>query len=137
MSVFPANATLIFQVPTGQVTIDPLGNPRVVTEEVTVSAYLRSNPSQRRSSDSTDGGELNRISLTGRIVGRVLPNGSTVPYSLPKTVLAGARAEATIDGHKGEFFCELSLQSVWGVQAVLGDKIEGLFVSEVAWGSAI
>lgn len=137
MSVFPANATLIFQVPTGSGEIDELGNPLSATEPLIVAAYLREVASTNKRLEPLSDGEFSRVSLEGRIVGRVVNGVVEALEALPETILPGAKAQARVGNLTGDFFVEPSIASVWGVESVLGSKIRGTLLTEVAWGEAL
>ena len=125
---FPPNCTLVFQVPLTDVTaVDGLGNPVATTSTVSVQCYLKkvSNRGQ-----SLDGADLSRVQVSGRCV---------EPTTLPAGILPGAKAQATAGSLTGEFYLQagIAMPAEWGIEAALGQKIEGYILSEVAWGDAL
>ncbi|WP_088893200.1 hypothetical protein [Leptolyngbya ohadii] len=146
-SPFPPNALLTFRLPVAGGEIDALGNPVALTEDLQVVCYLKQG-SVQKSSDPLDGGELARVALDGRIVGRLVDGAIEPLDSLPADILPGTKAEARIgrdgtlpsDGDEaleGDFFVEQAIASAFGVDAVLGGKIRGYLVMAVAWGEAL
>lgn len=127
MSVFPANATLTFQVSTGEKEIDELGNVRTIVQPLVVQAYLKESSGSGRPPTETDrASEANVIGVSGRCV---------EPTSLPPTLLPGAKAKAMIGGVEGDFYLEASLQSAYAaVTDVLGAKLKGSFEARVTYG---
>lgn len=126
MGIFPANATLVFQVPTGEKEIDDLGNVRTVVQPLVVQAYLRESSSRRPPTETDRASEANVIGVSGRCV---------EPSSLPPTLLPGAKAKASIGGIDGDFYLETCLQSAYeAVTDVLGAKLKGSFEARVTYG---
>lgn len=127
---FPPNCTLVFQVPLTDVTaVDGLGNPMAATTEVSVQCYLKKVSHQSRE-QSLDGADLSRVQVKGRCV---------EPTALPAGILPGAKAQATAGSLTGEFYLQagIDMPAEWGIEAALGQKIEGYILSEVAWGEAL
>jgi hypothetical protein len=126
MSVFPANATLTFQVSTGEKEIDELGNVRTIVQPLVVQAYLKEGRGRRQPTETDRASEANVIGVSGRCV---------EPSSLPPTLLPGAKAKAVIGGIEGEFYLEACLQSAYAaVTDVLGAKLKGSFEARVTYG---
>ncbi|MBE7384387.1 MAG: hypothetical protein F6J95_023610 [Leptolyngbya sp. SIO1E4] len=125
-SPFPVNATLTFQVPTGDRTVNELGNPVAVVEALVVKAYLVEKRSPRLQSD--DATELHQLTLEGRCID---------PPALPASILPGTKAIVTIDGLEGEFILSPVVQSPWpGVVEALGAKLKGTVQARVAWAES-
>lgn len=123
MSVFPENAVLTFQVPTGDREIDELGNPRAQLETLVVKAYLVEKRSRSQSDDASDRHEL-------RFEGRCID-----PPQLPPSLLPGTKATAVIGNLQGDFELLPTGQSPYqAVTDVLGAKLKGIFSNRVVWG---
>ncbi|MEO0533240.1 MAG: hypothetical protein AAF215_05170 [Cyanobacteria bacterium P01_A01_bin.123] len=124
-SVFPANATLTFQVPIGEKKEDNLGNPSTITQPLVVSAYLVPKSSRAQSDNSS---ELHEVQLEGRCID---------PSALPPSLPPGSKATATIDELQGEFYLAAVVQSPYtAVTAALGAKLSGTFKARVIWGES-
>ncbi len=140
-SPFPPNATLTFQLPVSNETIDALGNPTATTEDLIVVCYFKESSSQGKGDDPLDGGEISRLSLDGRIVGKLVNGVLEDLPELPASILPGAKATASIDraggNITGDFFLSAAIPSAFGVDAVLGGKIRGYLVTAIAWGDAL
>ena len=126
-SPFPVNAILTFQVPTGESSIDDLGNPVIVTESLVVHAFMKeSRRSSRQATETDRASEAALLSLEGRCL---------EPAELPPTLLVGAKAKAVIGGVEGDFYLEPVLQSAFTtVTDALGAKIRGSFETRVVYG---
>lgn len=123
MSVFPANATLTFQVSTGAKEFDELGIPRAVLQPLVVRAYLKEKSGRSTSDDASDRHEI-------RFEGRCVE-----PATLPATLQPGSIAVATIGKLQGEFTLAASGQSAYeAITEVLGEKLKGSFSARVLWG---
>ena len=159
MSAFApfATATLLFQVPTGNLN-NPLGNPTTATTPLIVLAYLRTDRSYRQ--QTTPEGQVAGQAVVGRCI---------APATMPPTVQAEQVAEAvfwraglgaalalpvegfaTLSSYQsfltvnadaiamtGEFYWEGNLPGGFGVEAVLGDKIRGRFVARSSWADSL
>lgn len=111
-----ANATLVFQVPTGAMGTDSLGNPRPETEPQTVSAYLKNDRRPRHL--YYPGADESQVPMVGYLV---------EPQTVPDTLKHGAVALCTIAEQQGDFELHLPAPSIDLVRQELGDKIYGLF----------
>ncbi|HEY9648631.1 MAG TPA: hypothetical protein V6C88_19780 [Chroococcidiopsis sp.] len=143
-SPFPANSTLVFQVPSSSGEIDELGNPSATTVPLTVTAYLKELRNRSRTNDGLDGGEVSRVLLEGRINSVELDGVAIEPAALPAEILPGAKATAVISDPAGQsadlvgdFFLEAAIASAFGTSAVMGAPIRGYLVTQVAWGEAL
>lgn len=118
-----ANATLIFSIPdpTGAATIDPdTGNEKRAPRFITITASLKQSKYITGTKyENTPGAKTLEVKIGGYIV---LP----FPY-IPDEVKALMVADAVVSGRPGKFRLEKVLRSPYGVEAVLGDKIEGVF----------
>lgn len=129
-SPFPVNATLVFEVSTGETETDELGNTRAKLESLTVLAYLK----EKRSSSSSNGldsdldSDRHAVTVEGRCID---------PAALPPSVVPGSKAIATIGDLQGEFELSPTVQTAFeAVTAALGAKIKGTFTARVLWGQA-
>ncbi|NEQ45631.1 MAG: hypothetical protein F6K00_19630 [Leptolyngbya sp. SIOISBB] len=126
MAGFPANATLTFEVSSGEQEIDENGVTRVVTETLTVKAFL--NEASSNTSSSVDDyepiGERHSLFMEGRCLD---------PKSLPPSLGVGSEAKAVIGGQVGKITGTFSLAAVAQspfekVPKALGQKIRGELV---------
>lgn len=128
--VFPVNATLTFQVPTGETAIDALGNVRTLTQPLVVRASLRERQSNLRTlpaaTETDRASSATMLALEGRCI---------EPKKLPIELLPGAKASAVIDGRQGDFTLEPIVQTVYvQVTEALGEKIRGGFEVRSTYG---
>jgi hypothetical protein len=134
MSIYPANATLTFQVPIAPSlgAVDGYGNPIATTQDLIVSAYLKEG-TREQDGDLKDGNETIRVELEGRCIS---------PEKLPLEVAIGSRADCEVRdaignvAMVGEFYLDASVPSAWGVDEVLGGKIRGYLITRIRWGTA-
>jgi hypothetical protein len=134
MAVYPANATLKFQLAIAPTLtdIDVYGNPIATTQELIVSAYLKEG-SREENEDLKDGNETVRVELEGRCIS---------PDKLPGGIAIGTKADCEVRDAlgnvtlAGEFYLDASVPSVWGVDEVLGGKIRGYLITRIRWGTA-
>lgn len=118
-SPFPANAILIFEVPTNEFVTDELGNLKPGIRNVTIQGYLRA--------DSKKGKQLRDDLHIGVDESEELMTGYAVePQFLPKGV---RRAKATISGVEGVLTLILIAPSpfVEIIKEAIGDEILGIF----------
>ena len=128
--VFPVNATLTFQVSTGEKEIDEFGNVRSLVQPLVVQCSLKeraSNLRTLRDATNTDRASLATVvALEGRCVS---------PKKLPSTLKPGAKAQATIGGIEGTFTLEPIVQTAYTqVTEALGEKIRGGFELRSTYG---
>jgi hypothetical protein len=112
-----ANATLRFQIVSGNLAIDPkTGNQQPGTAVLQVEALLQ----QKRDPNRTirPGVDSSAVWLEGYAI---------EPMLLPNVVTPDSRAAAVWDSKQGEFFLELTGRSPYGVAPITGDKIRGYF----------
>jgi hypothetical protein len=150
MAIFPPNATLIFDNPTALSTMAD-GVPVVPSEPFLLVASVSLDSSQRR--ELMADADLFKVPLKGRAV---------TPKALPNTIKPGSQAKgifwrvgggfkvpvsfASISEYEqfvidneaqilvsGDFFIKVDLGSRFGVQNILGDRVDGHLVTEVAW----
>ena len=121
--MFPINATLIFKIPNGTITVEPAtGNAIEPTVDLIVKASFSS---AKGSFDEIPGLDPSSMLLEGR---------SIAPKFLPPTVHAGMRATATITdpatGRElvGEFVLDPIVPSRYKpVTRTLGSPLKGVF----------
>lgn len=154
MSFAPfANATLLFDLPVGDLTA-PLGNTATATELLVVVAYLRTDNSYRQ--QPTVDGQVAGQAVAGRCISPALMPAGIQAEQVAAAVFwrAGLGAElalpadgfaeladyqqflednATAIAITGEFYWAANLPGGLGVEAVLGDKIRGRFVARSTW----
>lgn len=123
-----ANAVLVFQRAIGTPTIDALGNTSATTADFVVRAYLKQVKSAAKNQMPWDGGQDNVVEVEGRCV---------EPAALPSDIVPGVKAQATIGGVEGEFILEATIASAFGVDELLGAKLQGRFIVRVAFGEAL
>jgi hypothetical protein len=147
-----ANATLVFQVPTGDLTA-PLGQTTSAVTPLVVVAYLRS-----------DRGYRIQPSADGLVQGQAMTGRAIAPSVIPAAIQAEQRAECVfwrsglglltlppsgfadvaayedfLAAHAesvaivGEFYWEANIPGSLGVEVVLGDKLRGRFVARSSW----
>lgn len=127
-SPFAPNAMLTFQIPLLEFdAVNDLGEPSAVTEPFLVQAYLRQKSAREESLNDAD---LSRVPVKGRCVS---------PTVLPASLKPGAKAIITTSKLTGEFYLQASLRAPveYGIEAALGDRLEGYILSDVAWGEAL
>lgn len=126
MAGFPANATLTFEVSSGEQETDENGVTRVVTETLTVKAFLKEASSSTSVVDDYEPtGERHDLFLEGRCVD---------PPKLPPSLGVGSEAKAVIGDDVGKitgtFYLAAVVQSPFSqVPRALGQKIRGSFVA--------
>ena len=113
-SPFPANALITFEVTTaGTLTVDPAtGNTIVEKTPVVLEAYLKR--SRGPNPVVEPGVDRSSETLEGRLV---------EPISLPNSISFGAVGTAVINGQSGTIRLRRGVQSAFGVNLVIGDKI--------------
>jgi len=147
-----ANATLVFQIPTGDLE-EPLGQAGTAVTPLIVVAYLRS-----------DRGYRAQPSPDGVVQGQAMAGRAVAPSTIPAAIQAEQVAEcvfwrsglgllalpptgfATIAAYNaflsanagavalvGEFYWEANIPGSLGVEAVLGDSLRGRFVARSSW----
>lgn len=125
MSLFPHNATLIFDVPTGAIVIDPKTGNRIPTEKsLIVKASLKA--AKSNFNEIPAGIDPMSVYVDGR---------SLTPKFLPATIKAGMRAQCTIvdlatkQKQTGQFVLSPIVPSRWKpVTKTLGSKLIGYFI---------
>lgn len=156
MAVFPANATLRFRAPSDNVRIGFDGTPQVKTGDFVVTASLKQKidavtlPSKKSDSDDSE------IILEGRTVSPaalpnwILPGSKAIAhlwrvdgsFALPETFTAD-ELDAFLESNSnqvtqtGTFFLKGSIGSRFGVQEILGDRIDGRLFLNVAWAREV
>ncbi len=124
-----AKATLTFQVPIWDASdVSDYGNPSAVAvKPFTVKALLKEVSARVSRSEAIAGSEDNFVYVEGY---------AADPMQLPKSIVAGAKADATINGKTGVFFMELVVPSPFGVEKQTGQKLRGRFVQHAIWGES-
>jgi len=112
-SPFPANAEITFEVSSGALVVDPdTGNTEMQKTSVVLEAYLKAsrNPNVQTEPGVDRAAEV----LEGRLV---------EPVSLPNSIPFGAVGTAVINGQSGTVRLRRGVQSPFGVNLVIGDRI--------------
>ena len=130
----PANATLVFQVPSSNPGTDRLGNPTQDILEVTANCYLK-RANRSIAPDSEPGTRGDSIYVEGYLISisTQQPGESAV---LPPGIVPGSRAAATFAGEwqtTGDFFLDTDTPSPFPlVDQILGQRIRGTLYKTTA-----
>jgi|SanBayMetagenome_1026888.scaffolds.fasta_scaffold01540_3 hypothetical protein len=122
------NATLIFNVPVGEIIVGDYGEPTAQTEAKTVRCFLK----QDRMPQNTPfvGGDQTVIYVKGHC---------TDPNVLPDGVRDGAIAKATMDGSNTEYefhFVPAIASAGFDENEILGQKVQGYLITTSTYGSS-
>lgn len=107
---------LTFEVGTGTLAADSLGNMRPMSQQLVVQAYLKNDG--RPKHIYYPGAEEDQLPLMGYLV---------LPQRVPAGLKSGAIASCIFQEQTGEFELKLPAPSIEIVRNLLGDKIYGLF----------
>ena len=156
MAIFPANTTIVFQVPTAPQQIGLNGTPETLTAPLVVVAST-SEVARIGSETRLQDIDYFQIDLTGRsITPKALPNtikpGTsgqcyvwrlTSAFKLPESFANLEALEAFAEANEGNilqngvFYLKADTGSKFKVQQILGDKIVGSLTTKVAWDETL
>jgi len=149
MAVFPTNAYLIFQMPQRDTFIPSLGNSTLEAIPLVVEASFKiasmTGPGEENNHESRIDilqliGRCNRVYSTidvvedpSNIPGDLNVFEEITPPSLPSAITPGVKVPCALvdvstgNVRKGNFTLKNSLPSRWGVDSILGGKLNGYF----------
>lgn len=120
------NATLLFEVPTGQTTTDDRGNVIDEIKTIRIKAFLKK-------ADDALARQVNRTQEIDNAAW-LLSGYATEPMILPASIKPNARATVTFAGHEGLFILLGPINGAYGregiaaiQEGVTGTKISGFF----------
>lgn len=151
-----ATATLVFEQPTGALSAGALGTPETATTPLIVVAFLKQKRADQFSaSDPRPDGQDSDATVEGYLITpSLLPaaikpgqaaactfwrvgmgNGFVLPSSFVNqaALTAFEAANAAHIAQQGQFILEANIPGGFGVEAILGDKLRGQFVTRVSW----
>lgn len=155
-----ANCTVVYSLPSAEPVIGPTGNLFAATTQLVAVAYITPDPQRRTQSNSVfaDGMELNRIAYKGRWIApsdtprRLEPEqtGEAIIWRLQpgfRLPAAGFADMATYEAfvaanegqiaEQGKFVAALAPPGAFGVETVLGDRFEGIFLVKTLWADEV
>lgn len=120
------NATLVFQVSTGTLTTDTLGNVVPPKSKLTCTAVLKPTSSYKQP-EKPAGVPIDAIYLEGNLVSPLSTSAAISPFHT--LVQPGANCSATIDGKTGQFWLLPSPRNpyVVAVDVYIVDRLRGWF----------
>ena len=157
MAIFPANTTIVFQVPTAQQQIGLNGTPETPTAPLVVVASMGEVPSRANTENRLQDIDYFQLDLKGRaITPKALPNtikpGTsgqcyvwrlTSSFKLPESFASLEALETFAEANEGNilqngvFYLKADTGSKFKVQQILGDKIVGSLTTKVAWDETL
>ncbi|MBD0266154.1 MAG: hypothetical protein ICV85_12770 [Tolypothrix sp. T3-bin4] len=130
MSISPfadySNAEITFTLPGVADGFDSVGNRKFATgSSLVVAAMLTQNDSTRV--ERLPGVSLQAVYLAGRVTGLIMDTQPVLNLAIPDTVKNEMRGAANWGTLTGEFIILRRGRSPFGVEEVLGDRLQGWF----------